>query len=404
MNQRLLLTKIIQEGIIRVCLFPATFVFYQSWKSWFEALGAGKNFLLPIQDNIHELITLERGKNILHRLLVALPLRFARRVLLFGWLRAFLFGFVFKHTFRALPPAQVDLVPGLLENTQQAHQRALQFLKAFPEKKFSISGEALCFLGEGHSFEGERAAIIAHWDPDGIVDHYVIHQCRHFRTLGFKVLLTSAARPSALENTPDWLDAFVYRTCNGYDFTSWKAAFEVFPSLYSARELILTNDSYFSPIGSFKAVHREMERIPCDFWGLVRCNLIRPHLQSYYLFLKEQVVKSPAFREFFDRVSLSGDRDNAISYETSFSLWLSLHQFRPASYIPVPEDSQLNYTFEFWEELIKLGVPILKREFFLKKEYRYRIHNWKSVCEKQGYPIHLIENYLKRRKIYQDIF
>ena len=402
MKNCLLLIKIVREGILGICLFPATFVFYQTWKDWFDAFGTGKNFILPIQDNIHELITQECKRNTIHRLLVGLPLRFARRGLLFGCRRAFLSGVGLKHQFKHFPPAQVDLVPGLLQNTTEARQQAHKLIKKFSEKKISISEYAHCFFGEGSFFKGERVAVIAHWDPDNFVDPYVIHQCQHFRSLGFKVLLTSSAKPERfdVQSCSDWLDAFVFRTCGGYDFTSWKAALEVFPSLYSAREVILTNDSYFSPIGSFETVHRKMMEVPCDFWGLVRCNQIRPHLQSYYLVLKKQVVMHPAFKNFFDRVSLSGDRDNAVFYETSFSLWLSLHHFHPAAYIPIPMDSQLNYTFEFWEEIIKSGIPILKREFFIRKNYQHRIKNWKSVCTDKNYPTDLIEKYLERQKIH----
>ena len=63
-------------------------------------------------------------------------------------------------------------------------------------------------------------------------------------------------------------------------------------------------------------------------------------------------------------------------------------------------DSQLNYTFEFWEEIIKSGIPILKREFFIRKNYQHRIKNWKSVCTDKNYPTDLIEKYLERQKIH----
>ena len=146
-----------------------------------------------------------------------------------------------------------------------------------------------------------------------------------------------------------------------------------------------------------------MNEIPCDFWGLVGCNLIRPHLQSYYLVLHQSVLQHQSLKDFFDRIALSKDRDVAILYETSFSLWLAVHHFYPAAFVPVSTDFSLNYTFEYWKELIHTGVPILKREFFLKKEYHHKILQWRTECSHKGDPVKLIDDYLERRGIDMEI-
>lgn len=135
MNNCLLLIKIVREGILGICLFPATFVFYQTWKDWFDAFGTGKNFILPIQDNIHELITQECKRNTIHRLLVGLPLRFARRVLLFGCRRAFLSGVGLKYQFKHFPRHRLILCRDFLQNTTEARQQAHKLIKKFSEKK-----------------------------------------------------------------------------------------------------------------------------------------------------------------------------------------------------------------------------------------------------------------------------
>lgn len=398
MNDPSLLNKLIRRTMLGILLFPGTFVWYKTKKDWFAAISNGNGFLYPIRDNINEIITYERKNKIIHRLFIAIPLRIARKILFFGCKRAFLFFLGRKEKFKRISPTVIDLVPGLLENNDEARSRVLNMLRSLSKEKISISGNVHYLFGEERSFVDQRTVLIAHWDPEHIVDPYVIYQCRHFKSLGFKVVLTSSQKPYRFDTDTcsEWLDAFIYRTCDGYDFTSWKAAFDICPSLYSCHEVILTNDSYFSPIGSFAPIHKEMDRLECDFWGLVHCNLIRPHLQSYYLVLRKSVLCHDAFRTFLSWVSLSNDRDNAISYETSFSLWLSLHNLKPAAFVPIPENSLLNYTFEYWNNLISEGVPILKREFFLKKEYNAKIENWKSICMNKGYPVELICKYIKR--------
>lgn len=397
--------KFIQNIIIKICLFPATFFYYRTLDNWLTALLKEKNFLCLIEENINEIIIDSCKKNTFYRIIIGLPLRLARKILLFGFPRALISVLGYKSQFRSISPGLVELIPGLSQHTMEAIQKASNLLRSFPKEKISIAGNAHYFLGESISFSGKKVVIIAHWDPDRIIDPYVIYQCQHFKRLGFKVLLASASKPKEFpQNYTSFIDAIIYRTCDGYDFTSWKAAFELYPSLYQCQELVLTNDSYFGPIGSFMYIHEEMDKIPCDFWGLVRCNLIRPHLQSYYLTIRKKVLQHSAIKEFFDRVTLSNDREIAVSYETCFSLWLSVNNFQPAAFIPVPDNSTLNYTFEYWKELIQEGVPILKREFFLKKEYNNNISSWKSICLQKGYPIHLIDAYLKRRKIEINIY
>lgn len=405
MNNCPFVKKIFRVCVLSICLFPATFFFYKTWKEWFTAILRGREFFYIIEDNINEIINDIRKQSYGCRFFVGLPLRLARKILLSGCFRAVSSSLGFKPRFKRLSPGVIELIPGLLQDRPQARQQAFRLLKAFPQKKVSITGKAHCILGKDISFEGRKVVVIAHWDPDRVIDHYVIYQCRHFKTLGFDILLTSAGRPEHLDAVAcrDFVDAIVYRSCDGYDFTSWKAAFELFPSLYRSRELVLTNDSYFAPIGSFASVHSVMNEIPCDFWGLVGCNLIRPHLQSYYLVLHQSVLQHQSLKDFFDRIALSKDRDVAILYETSFSLWLAVHHFYPAAFVPVSTDFSLNYTFEYWKELIHTGVPILKREFFLKKEYHHKILQWRTECSHKGYPVKLIEDYLERRGIDMEI-
>lgn len=392
------LHKKLRAIILNFFLLPGTFIYYGTFKIWYTEVLTNKYFLLPIKNNIDTIINVVQKRHWFCRFCVGIPMRIAKKIIRLGCLNTLFSIFIFKQRFRHLSPSQVELIPGLLKGKKSAKEKALKLLNDFPTEKISISGEAYCLVDDGTSFVGKKLVLIAHWDPDKIIDPYVAYQCQHFKNQGFCVLLTSA---STLSNIPsDWkkfVNAIVYRTCDGYDFTSWKAAFELYPTLYQCSEVVLTNDSYFGPIGSFIPVHKKMDKIHCDFWGLVRCNLCRPHLQSYYLDLHDNVLKHQAFQEFIARVPLSQSREIAISFETSFALWLELHHFQPGAFIPVRPKSQINYTIEYWKELIHEGVPVLKREFFCRKDYYEKIKNWKKECSIKGYPTELIENYIKRR-------
>ena len=293
------------------------------------------------------------------------------------------------------------VVPGLLEGHANARTKAKSMLCADIADTISIQGQYGCLYGAEKNFTGAPCVIVAHWDPQNVVDPYVECQCRHFKSLGWKVVLASAAPlhvNEVLERKAEWADAIVYRTCRGYDFTSWKAALDCFPSLYDSQFLVLTNDSYFGPIGDFALVHAAMAKVDCDFWGMTANHDLAPHLQSYYIVLRAKALQHAALKFFFAAVSLSDCRKNAITYEVSFTLWLSIHGLRAAVYCAAEEKQHapVNLTLYHWQALIEKGVPLLKREKFRPSRHNPRPEGWNKTLLSKGYSPMRIAQYFWR--------
>lgn len=301
----------------------------------------------------------------------------------------------------------VELIPGLSIGKPTALQKARALLRAPLDKKISIQGHYACMHGADMDFSGTMTVVVAHWDPQRRVDPYVAHLCRHFKSLGWKVILSSADPLSeAALPAPwtEWADAIMYRTCPGYDFTSWKAALACFPSLLRCKELVLCNDSFFGPVGSFLPVHIRMESVACDFWGMAESQQICPHIQSYYMTFRSTALQCAAFAAFFDAVPLCKDRELAIRFETSLALWLGIHGLHAAAFCTLPSRSysNVNLSIHKWRELIKFGVPLIKRERLqLKQGECGRIDDWHALLQGKGYPVELLEQYFWR--IGQDI-
>ena len=91
-------------------------------------------------------------------------------------------------------------------------------------ESFPTSHDAAESVGYALSAGGRKAAVVAHWDPDGLIDPYVEHYLKHLRELGYLTVLATGSEPVQPPESP-WLSALVLRHCPGYDFTSWKAAF-----------------------------------------------------------------------------------------------------------------------------------------------------------------------------------
>ncbi len=255
-----------------------------------------------------------------------------------------------------------------------------------------------CQHGADASFNGQRVAVLAHWDPDAVVDPYVIHYLTHFKELGWSTVLISDKAIKLTEDLIQVTDAVLHRTCPGYDFTSWKGALEYFPSLIEAEELILTNDSIFAPVGSLSPMHSAMQEIRCDFWGPAGSREYTPHLQSYYLVFRSKALHHEAFSRFWAGMQPDCDRKRAIRCETELSPWLALHGLQPAVYAPMPllNDDITNLSHDFWRELIDIGTPFFKRELLKENARNVNINDCLDVLADAGYPIHLIANYFKR--------
>ncbi len=363
------LRSFMYKVLLALCLFPGSFLYYPSVKAWFAALCSGKNFFLHLKHNSAHLYIEAKNKSRIWQLLVAKPLSFSQKLLHCKSLR----GALRYQDIAASSPECIDLIPGLVQGTANARAQADICLKKLPDSTIAIDEYAFCLYGKENIFYGKKVVLLAHWDPDDRIDPYVQYLAKSLKSTGWKVILSSASKPceQSLEQWHDWADAIVYRTCQGYDFTSWKAALELFPSLYEASELVLTNDSYFGPFGSFEPMHVTMDSIACDFWGITENRELQPHLQSYYLVLRASALQHEAFKMFMERVPLSADRSTAILFEINISLWLASHGLQPAAFIPASDDRALhvNPVLHYWQQVFERGAPLIKRDLLKRKYY-----------------------------------
>ena len=286
----------------------------------------------------------------------------------------------------------------LSSSTTIAHFKAQHLIGDIFFQKFSIDRNYIILTNKKINLIDKKVVLIAHWDPQSIIDPYVEYMAQKFKNSGRYVIICSANKNLIPPPPPENIyDAIIVRTCDGYDFTSWKTAFAAFPSLYCANEITFCNDSVFAPIGSYDSVFNEMEHIKCDFWGLTINTEIMPHIQSYFLVFRKNTICNYAFQQFIKSISLDNSRSNAINYELRLALWLELNKLIPGCYRPFSLKNKLsgNPTIENWNALPQFGIPIIKRELF-KSGYKISMQSWKYLLEKYNYNTNLIIEYFYR--------
>ncbi|MDR2197907.1 MAG: rhamnan synthesis F family protein [Deltaproteobacteria bacterium] len=264
--------------------------------------------------------------------------------------------------------------------------------EAVTEKK------ALLVYDGGLILPRRRVALLAHYDPDGIVDPYVGYFSKRLRKTGYSVVLCSGNDIVMDEKLRELFDAVIYRNSLGLDFTSWKAAFNLLPSLFEAEEVLLTNDSFFGPIGSLDPLYGAMNPVKCDFWGVIESPMFRPHAQSFYIVLRENALAHRAFRDFLDSISLSANRKNSVNLETTFTQWLISNGLAGAVRFPLSSYVHPKYSnHTFSTAFLKTGhFPFVKRKMIFNNPYAALLQDLPDALSGNDYPLSLITNYALR--------
>lgn len=304
-----------------------------------------------------------------------------------------------RKTFLRMSP--VPLIPGLLAGRRRALARCDELLSDMPREATLLGASAVLVRDPG-PLAGKRVALMASWDPDGLLDPYVRHYIAHLQELGFVVVLATE-RPLDLspEGAPGMPDGVTRRDCTGYDFTSWKAAFELLPQLYEASELLLCNDSVFAPVGTLRPLFGGMEGILCDFWGLAESIQHKPHLPSYFIMLRRRALDSRALRDFFARVDTNPAARHAIGHELNFSLWLARNGLIPGSALPQAVHGLTeSLAHHAWRPCLLAGLPLLKRNLLADNPLGQDLRAAPQTLRELGYPLDLLQAYFERRGIF----
>ena len=260
-----------------------------------------------------------------------------------------------------------------------------------------------------------RTVVFAHYDKDSIIDDYVIYYLKALKEIAQNIVFVSCS--SLSEDEKNKLNGIASKIIaehhEEYYFGSYKRGFNYLKAnnlLNEIDELIIVNDSCFGPFYPFKEIFNEMDKKDCDFWGITKNNfgyrkvpnhffVKRPHIQSYFIVLKNNTFKSKAFANFMTSIKPENNKCVVVSnYEIGLSEMLVELGFKYDVYIKAYERIN-NMTIYKWRQLIlehkmpfmKCSLPRLVNKNLTTVEGYQEII--KQVCD---YPVELIENNVKR--------
>lgn len=251
----------------------------------------------------------------------------------------------------------------------------------------------------------KKIAIFAHWDPDNLIDDYVVYYLQELKKVANIVFVSDCTLPDKelAKIEPLVIQSIAHRH-GEYDFGSYKRGFlNSKDILVGYDELIFANDSCYGPFFPFADLWKEMDARSCDYWGLFKhldptINLW--HIQSYFLVFKKSVFLSPCFSNFMKNIGPEKKKDDVIlKYEVGLSNLLNQAGFHGVALCP-PSSKNETHQKRTYELTLQHHLPVLKKAVLSKNPCRepfvYKILlNLKKLIG-DTYPCVLIENHLNR--------
>jgi lipopolysaccharide biosynthesis protein len=147
-------------------------------------------------------------------------------------------------------------------------------------------------------------AVYAHYDREGMIHDYVIHQLSELAANGFRIVFVSNARklqPESLAQIAPYCCKILWRFNAGYDFGAYKDGLNAIEGKSELTALLLMNDSVYGPFTKLRDHLAGIDRASTDFWGFTDSWEDRFHIQSYFVLFFASALQSEAFTKFWRR-------------------------------------------------------------------------------------------------------
>lgn len=177
------------------------------------------------------------------------------------------------------------------------------------------------------------AAVVAHYDPEGLVDPTFCEIVRAFLAVADRVVVVSTSRISATGILADSRVTCIERPNVGYDFYSYRVGFEALGDCSELDAVFFANSSFLivKPQAFSDTLNRMLSMGQSggpqnllvgasDSWRM------QHHLQSYLLLAPKAVLRSPWFSSWMGAITPKNSKiDVIMQYELGLSAAVAKH-------------------------------------------------------------------------------
>ena len=221
---------------------------------------------------------------------------------------------------------------------------------------------------------------------DGIIDDYIFYYADRIKELVKTLVITVNGTLDEQNRNSLSLhcDAIFVRSNKGYDCAAYKEALETFvgwKKVLQYKELILINDSCYGPVFPLSEMFNVMDKTQYDFWGVTEQTPIKRiscgealypyHIQTYFVVVKEEMLYSKAFQEFWNNVQIPNNYTEAVeNFELRFTSHFNSLGYLSGAYIDCEafcqsvEETQAYVFMDSYRLISEYKCPLLKKKVF----------------------------------------
>lgn len=231
-----------------------------------------------------------------------------------------------------------------------------------------------------------RATIFSFYDPQGIVDDYVIYFLKKLSFFSEYIVFFSngpLAR-DAEDKLQSVVQKIIIRPNVGYDSMAYKAGLDHinFDHNNQYDEVLMVNHTCYGPIFPFSELFTEMESRECDFWGVSAHDEVVPnpftgkgvlpwHLNSNFIAVRAHMLRSKSFSHYWAELKVASNYSEAVLFhEVRFTKYFTDLGYRCSVYLNTRDYGAAYPLMMAVDEVCKDRSPLLKRRlFFHAPEY-----------------------------------
>src|SRR5271154_6081197 len=200
-------------------------------------------------------------------------------------------------------------------------------------ERYRRDGDALGFICETHQElpaqppPGRGTLVLfAHFDPQGIIDPYVVYYVEALHGLGATIIFVSGSPklwPESVAPIRSFCAGIYSRRTLSLDFGSWHLAWCILRkrgwSLDQFDRFVIANDSVFGPLFPLEEMWSSFH--DADMYGAAENTQLVPHLQSFFLAWDLNSRTRPFLNDFWNEFQYVVHKGTVIwRYEIGLSM------------------------------------------------------------------------------------
>jgi len=301
-----------------------------------------------------------------------------------------------------------------------------------PKGPFALLDSA----GHAHTAPIKRICLFAGYDPDGVIDDYVVAYLKALsRHADIYYMADCVMTPAELSKLKGIAKGAWAGRHGAYDFGSYSILAKRLVGwdvIDQYDELLLANDSCYL-LSDFDAVFKRMDSRRCDWWGLqatkginktrdvgrnrfrqpipletVRTSMLDGFesadlydflIGSYFVAYRKPVMNDAGFRKQLNAVTVQPNKQNIVQkYEIGLTRYLINRKYLFDTFMP--DLYPFHPVYSNWHfRMIEDGFPLFKRYFLTSNHYKVpHLYRWKEKIQRviPGADIAMMERNLQR--------